>query len=186
MRSCLTHWCLLCTTLFLNGCAHPPSSPAPERIVASDPQTTETVAVGAIIEAAVATHANTERPTLETDRTLPRSLTISLDAQQFTYQVGGETVRVGSLSSGTEGHQTPTGHFSVLGKERDKVSSRYTNQLGMQAWMPYAIRFHGNYFLHEGWLPGYPDSHGCVRLGEQDARFLFEQMQPGDPVTVIH
>ena len=83
------------------------------------------------------------------------------------------------------GYPTPTGKFAVLGKEKDKVSSRYTNQLGMQAWMPYAIQFHGHYFLHEGWLPGYPDSHGCVRLGEKDARFLFEQMQLGDPVDVV-
>jgi lipoprotein-anchoring transpeptidase ErfK/SrfK len=51
--------------------------------------------------------------------------------------------------------------------------------------MPYSIQFSGHYFLHEGWLPGYPDSHGCVRVGEQDARFLFERMQIGDPVSVV-
>jgi lipoprotein-anchoring transpeptidase ErfK/SrfK len=56
----------------------------------------------------------------------------------------------------------------------------------MQAWMPYAIQFYGHYFLHEGWLPGYPDSHGCVRVGEQDARFLFERLRIGDPVLVVN
>ncbi|HSO82990.1 L,D-transpeptidase, partial [Thiocapsa sp.] len=81
--------------------------------------------------------------------------------------------------------RTPRGTFSVLSKDKDKVSSRYTNQLGMQAWMPYSIQFYGHYFLHEGWLPGYPDSHGCVRVGEKDARFLFERMKVGDLVSVV-
>lgn len=117
--------------------------------------------------------------------TAPRSLTIALGAQTFVYQEAAEVVRTGAISSGKSGHTTPIGHFRVLSKDRDKVSSRYTNQLGMQAWMPYAIQFNGHYFLHEGWLPGYPDSHGCVRVGEQDARFLFERLKIGDPVAVV-
>ena len=117
--------------------------------------------------------------------TAPRSLTISLGKQTFVYHEAAQVVRTGSISSGTPGHATPTGQFRVLSKDRDKVSSRYTNQLGMQAWMPYAIQFYGHYFLHEGWLPGYPDSHGCVRVGEKDARFLFERLKIGDPVAVV-
>jgi len=114
-----------------------------------------------------------------------RSVRIALGSQQFVYAEAGVPVRTGSISSGVPGHSTPTGHFAVLSKEQDKISSRYTNQLGMQAWMPYAIQFHGNYFLHEGWLPGYADSHGCVRLDEDDARFLFERLRIGDKVDVV-
>ncbi|WP_157174645.1 L,D-transpeptidase [Thiocystis violascens] len=125
-------------------------------------------------------------PDQRSEETQSRALTINLKTQQFSYLVDGEAVRSGPISSGAQGYPTPTGTFSVLGKEKDKVSSRYTNTLGMQAWMPYSIRFHGHYFLHEGWLPGYPDSHGCVRLGEKDARFLFERMKIGDRVEVVN
>ena len=114
-----------------------------------------------------------------------RSLTISLGDQAFEYKEDEAVVRSGPISSGKPGNPTPTGRFRVLSKNADKVSSRYTNQLGMQAWMPYSIQFHGHYFLHEGWLPGYPDSHGCVRVGEKDARFLFERLRIGDPVLVV-
>lgn len=114
-----------------------------------------------------------------------RAVEIALGSQRFVYAEDGVPVRTGPISSGAPGHSTPTGRFAVLSKEQDKVSSRYTNQLGMQAWMPYAIQFHGNYFLHEGWLPGYADSHGCVRLDEDDARFLFERLRIGDKVEVV-
>ncbi|BCU06740.1 L,D-transpeptidase [Allochromatium tepidum] len=115
-----------------------------------------------------------------------RSLTISLGDQAFEYKEDGAVVRSGPISSGKPGNPTPTGRFKVLSKDEHKVSSRYTNQLGMQAWMPYSIQFYGHYFLHEGWLPGYPDSHGCVRVGEKDARFLFERLRIGDPVLVVN
>lgn len=115
-----------------------------------------------------------------------RSLTISLGDQSFEYKENESVVRSGPISSGKPGNPTPTGRFKVLGKDEHKVSSRYTNQLGMQAWMPYSIQFYGHYFLHEGWLPGYPDSHGCVRVGEKDARFLFERLRIGDPVLVVN
>jgi lipoprotein-anchoring transpeptidase ErfK/SrfK len=115
-----------------------------------------------------------------------RSLTISLSDQAFEYKEEEAVVHAGPISSGKPGHPTPTGRFKVLSKNEHKVSSRYTNQLGMQAWMPYSIQFYGHYFLHEGWLPGHPDSHGCVRVGEQDARFLFERLKIGDPVVVVN
>ncbi len=105
-----------------------------------------------------------------------RELVISLAQQGFSYWEDGVLQRTGPISSGSAAHPTPKGRFRVLTKDPDKVSSRYTNQLGMPAWMPYAIQFHGHYFLHEGWLPGHPDSHGCIRLHEQDARFLFERL----------
>jgi lipoprotein-anchoring transpeptidase ErfK/SrfK len=128
----------------------------------------------------------TDAPTTDANATKHRSLTISLADQTFEYKEDESVVRSGPISSGRPGYPTPSGRFKVLGKDEDKVSSRYTNQLGMQAWMPYAIQFYGHYFLHEGWLPGYPDSHGCVRVGEQDARFLFERLRIGDPVLVVN
>jgi len=113
-----------------------------------------------------------------------RSLHIRLDSQAFEYFEDGEVLLAGPIASGKADAATPTGRFAVLSKDKDKVSSRYTNEIGTQAWMPYSLQFHGNYFIHEGWLPGYPASHGCVRLGHYDARLLFERMRVGDPVTV--
>lgn len=78
-----------------------------------------------------------------------RALTIRIGSQSFVYTEGDQVVRTGPISSGREGHSTPRGTFSVLSKQKDKVSSRYTNQLGWQAWMPYSIQFYGHYFLHE-------------------------------------
>jgi lipoprotein-anchoring transpeptidase ErfK/SrfK len=124
--------------------------------------------------------------TSRTNTAKHRSLTISLGEQSFEYKEDESVVRSGPISSGKPGNPTPTGRFKVLSKDEHKVSSRYTNQLGMQAWMPYSIQFYGHYFLHEGWLPGHPDSHGCVRVAEKDARFLFERLRIGDPVLVVN
>jgi hypothetical protein len=113
-----------------------------------------------------------------------RALRFHLSSQTFYYFEDGEPVLSGPIASGKPGSTTPTGKFSVLSKERDKQSSLYTNEIGTQAWMPYSLQFYGNYFIHEGWLPGYAASHGCIRLGHYDARLLFERMKIGDPVTV--
>jgi lipoprotein-anchoring transpeptidase ErfK/SrfK len=145
----------------LFGCAQTPSRPAPER-------------------APVA-----ETGTLGSAEQEVRALTIKIGSQRFFYTEGDTIVRTGPISSGKEDFETPLGEFSVLSKQKDKVSYRYTNQLGMSAWMPYSIQFTGHYFLHEGWLPGHPDSHGCVRVGEKDARFLFERLQTGDRIVVV-
>lgn len=166
------HWVALLASaiILVGGCAQAPSRPAPERKGS---------------EAAVpapAERAAPERPAAEPSS---RSLTIELGSQRFVYAEDDRVVRIGPISSGRAGYETPSGRFSVRSKQKDKVSYRYTNALGMRAWMPYSIQFHGDYFLHEGWLPGYPDSHGCVRVGEQDARFLFDRLRVGDPVTVV-
>lgn len=114
----------------------------------------------------------------------PRSLTIYLGSQTFAYVEGDRVVASGSISSGSAEHPTPTGSFRVLSKEKDKRSGSYTNYFDQNTPMPYALQFHGPYFVHEGWLPGHADSHGCVRLRYEDARFLFSRMKVGDEVVV--
>jgi lipoprotein-anchoring transpeptidase ErfK/SrfK len=174
---------LLVIAALAAGCAQTPSRPAPERKPADTAATVD--AAGAppsdeeVADEAEGSVDGREAPVAE------RALTIRIASQSFVYSEDDQVVRTGPISSGREGHGTPRGTFSVLSKQKDKVSSRYTNQLGWQAWMPYSIQFYGHYFLHEGWLPGYPDSAGCVRVGEKDARFLFERMKIGDPVSVV-
>lgn len=113
-----------------------------------------------------------------------RTLEIDLAAQGFRYVEDERLVRAGAISAGSPEHPTPTGHFKVLNKDKDKVSGSYTNAYDMPTPMPYAMQFYGPYFIHEGWLPGYADSHGCVRLHYEDARFLFERMKRGDAVII--
>ena len=115
----------------------------------------------------------------------PRSLTIYLGSQTFAYEEGDRLVANGPISSGSKEHPTPTGDFRVLSKEKDKRSGKYTNYFDQNTPMPYSLQFYGPYFIHEGWLPGHADSHGCVRLRYEDARFLFSRMKVGDRVRVI-
>jgi lipoprotein-anchoring transpeptidase ErfK/SrfK len=115
-----------------------------------------------------------------------RGLQFYLGTQTFDYLENGEVLVSGPIASGKASSPTPTGKFRVLSKHKDKESSRYDNEIGTPAWMPYSMQFFGNYFLHEGYLPGQPASHGCIRLGHDHARLLFERMRIGDPITVTN
>jgi lipoprotein-anchoring transpeptidase ErfK/SrfK len=113
-----------------------------------------------------------------------RAIKFYLGTQTFDYLENGEVLVSGPIASGKASSPTPTGKFRVLSKNKDKESSRYDNEIGTPAWMPYSMQFYGNYFLHEGYLPGQPASHGCIRLGHHHAKLLFERMKIGDPVVV--
>ncbi|WP_295388214.1 L,D-transpeptidase [uncultured Thiodictyon sp.] len=113
-----------------------------------------------------------------------RDLTVFIDTQTFEYVEDGQTVLSGPVSSGNAQHPTPTGDYRVLTKQIDKRSGKYTNDFNQPTPMPYSLQFRGPYFVHEGWVPGYPDSHGCIRLRYEDARLLFDRIQLGDPILV--
>lgn len=113
-----------------------------------------------------------------------RSLNIFLGSQTFEYLEDERVLLSGPVSTGTAEHPTPRGAFRVLSKDIDKRSGSYTNYFDQPTPMPYALQFYGPYYVHEGWLPGRPDSHGCVRLHYEDARLLFNRIQVGDPVVV--
>ena len=176
---------LLIAAALIVGCAQSPTRPAPERQPSDVSESAEDARASDRETDQADGEASVEPVAESTAEETKRALTIQIGSQSFVYSEGDQVVRTGPISSGREGHGTPRGTFSVLSKQKDKVSSRYTNQLGLQAWMPYSIQFYGHYFLHEGWLPGYPDSAGCVRVGEKDARFLFERMKIGDLVSVV-
>jgi lipoprotein-anchoring transpeptidase ErfK/SrfK len=73
----------------------------------------------------------------------------------------------------------------VLSKDADKRSGSYTNYFEQPTPMPYALQFYGPYYVHEGWIAGRPESHGCVRLHYEDAKFVFERIRVGDKVAVV-
>jgi lipoprotein-anchoring transpeptidase ErfK/SrfK len=114
-----------------------------------------------------------------------RKLTIRLQRQRFEYSEGGRVVHSGEITSGSPEHPTPRGAYSILSKELDKRSGSYTNYFDRPTPMPYALQFNGPYYVHEGWVAGIAESHGCVRLHYEDARFVYERMRVGDRVAVV-
>lgn len=52
--------------------------------------------------------------------------------------------------------------------------------------MPYFLRLHGGIGMHAGYLPGYPASHGCIRLPQQMAVEFFKDATVGTPVVIRH
>jgi hypothetical protein len=104
---------------------------------------------------------------------------VSIDRQRATLFADGLPVASTAISSGTPGHPTPTGLFTVIQKSRHHVSNLYN------ASMPYMqrITWSGS-ALHQGPLPGYPASHGCVRLTESFAQLLWKSTKMGARVIV--
>ena len=114
-----------------------------------------------------------------------RQLDIRLGSQTFNYYEDGQLVWSGKISSGAAEHPTPKGSFSVQSKLRNKRSGSYTNFFDRPTPMPYALQFSGPYWVHEGYVPNEPASHGCVRLRCEDAKFVYARIQVGDPVNVV-
>lgn len=113
-----------------------------------------------------------------------RQLDIRLAKQRFHYFEDGELVWTGPISAGTREHPTPKGDYRVQRKDVDKRSGSYTNFFERPTPMPYALQFRGPYWVHEGYVTGKPESHGCVRLRHADARFVFERIRVGDRIVV--
>jgi lipoprotein-anchoring transpeptidase ErfK/SrfK len=107
-------------------------------------------------------------------------IVISLTDQMGYVYRAGQLIGVTTLSSGRTDHETPTGVFPILGKEKIHHSKTYDN-----ASMPFMQRLN-NYgvALHGGNNPGYPASHGCVRLPMKFAARLFELTSTGTPVII--
>ena len=104
---------------------------------------------------------------------------VSLDKQRATLFADGVEIAQSKISSGTPEHPTPLGVFSVLQKSRHHVSNLY------DAPMPFMqrITWSGS-ALHEGPLPGYPASHGCVRLPNEFAQVLWKTTKLGARVII--
>jgi lipoprotein-anchoring transpeptidase ErfK/SrfK len=100
----------------------------------------------------------------------PVTVVVSLTEQRAYVYRNGIAIGVSTVSSGKEGRETPTGVFSILQKKVEHKSSLYNS-----APMPYMERLTWDGIaLHAGHLPGYPASHGCVRLPLAFAKSLYE------------
>ncbi|PUE89279.1 L,D-transpeptidase, partial [Xanthomonas hortorum pv. hederae] len=103
-----------------------------------------------------------------------------LTTQRATVYRNGIPIGITTVSSGRPGHETPPGVYTILQKEADHRSNLYNN-----APMPFMQRLTWDGIaLHGGALPGYPASHGCIRLPEAFARLLFAESRLGMMVVV--
>ncbi|MFK0204538.1 L,D-transpeptidase family protein [Agrobacterium sp. NPDC090283] len=102
---------------------------------------------------------------------------VSKSDQSLSLYENGEIIATSKVSTGKAGHETPSGIFSILEKRKYHESNIYS-----AAPMPFMQRLTwSGIALHEGKVPNYPASHGCVRLPSKFAKSLF-----GDTRTGVH
>jgi hypothetical protein len=105
---------------------------------------------------------------------------VDLGRQRATVYRNGVRIGVSTISSGKDGHETPTGVFTILEKNKEHHSKTYND-----ASMPYQQRLSWmGVAMHAGNLPGFPASHGCVRLPMEFAKNLFEVTPMGGTVVI--
>jgi lipoprotein-anchoring transpeptidase ErfK/SrfK len=110
----------------------------------------------------------------------PVRIVVSLSEQKAFVFKAGALVAASPVSTGKRGHETPTGTFPILEKQVHHRSNKYSNapMPFMQRLTPYGIA------LHAGHVPGYPASHGCIRLPWGFAKRLYGLTGYGTPVTI--
>jgi len=118
-------------------------------------------------------------PTFRLD---PLTMVVSLSQQKIDIYRGTTRVTTSKISSGKRGHETKIGVFSILEKRRYHRSNLYSD--APMPWMQ-RLTWSGT-ALHAGVVPGYPASHGCIRLPFSFAPKLFQLTSVGENVVVTH
>ena len=138
----------------------------------------------------------------------PAKVIIRLSDQTAYFYKGDQLVGKSKVSTGTPTHQTPRGSFKIAQKNKDHRSSLYgvfkdksgrvvDDDVDTRKDLPpppglvyegadmfHFMRFNGGVGMHAGLLPGYPASHGCVRMPAHMAKIFFENVSIGTPVIV--
>jgi hypothetical protein len=110
----------------------------------------------------------------------PMTIVISLDKQQLTLYANGHEIARSRVSTGTKANPTPTGVFSVIEKDRWHWSNLYDSA---PMHFMHRITWSG-LALHQGIVPNYPASHGCIRLPEAFVSQLFGVSKLGARVII--
>jgi lipoprotein-anchoring transpeptidase ErfK/SrfK len=136
------------------------------------------------------------------------SIKIYLQEQRAYFYKGDQMVGVSQVSAGREGHNTPKGAYKIIQKDKDHASNLYGDyvdatgnvvqkevELGKDpkppgaifqgAPMPFFMRITGGVGMHKGYLPGYPASHGCIRMPGKMAETFFNNVDLGTPVQIV-
>lgn len=111
----------------------------------------------------------------------PLVLVVSIKRQRVSIYAGLKKIAEAPISSGQRGYETPQGTFTILEKHKTHFSNLYAG-----APMPFMQRVTwSGVALHAGALPGYPASHGCIRLPFSFARQLFDLTSMGARVVIV-
>ena len=134
-------------------------------------------------------------------------IVVSISEQRAYFYKGKRVVGESTVSTGKPGFSTPPGNYSVVWKDKEHISTRfgdYVDDFGAVvksnvdsakdsrppgshfdgARMPYAMFFRGGYAMHQGYVPPYAASHGCIRLPREMADIFFDNAPLGTPVVV--
>lgn len=133
---------------------------------------------------------------------------IDLGSQVARFYRGGELIGQSPVSTGRRGYETRTGSYRILNKDKDHYSNLYgefVNSSGRVVGygdagdtpprgtryrpspMPYFLRLtHTGLGMHAGYLPGYPASHGCIRMPRKMARLFYKNISVGGQVDIVH
>lgn len=135
------------------------------------------------------------------------SILVNLRAQEAYLYYGGQRTASSRISSGREGYRTPVGRFHVIRKDEDHRSSVYGDYVDdsghvvkanvdsrrdrkpphshfVGSPMPFFLEFSPGYGLHQGYLPGVPASHGCIRMPYWKARQFYNAAHLGTVVVI--
>jgi len=134
-------------------------------------------------------------------------IVVHLSEQKAYFYKGKNLVGESTVSTGKPGFGTPPGHYHIVSKDKNHVSSEFGDYVDDEgnvikanidvrkdskprgthfdgARMPYCMHFNGGYAMHQGYVPPYAASHGCIRLPAEWAPHFFDAAQEGTPVIV--
>jgi hypothetical protein len=134
-------------------------------------------------------------------------IVVHLEEQKAYFYKGKMLVGESTVSTGKRGFSTPPGRYYIVSKDRNHVSSEFGDYIDDYgnvvksnidvrkdrkppgthfdgARMPYCMHFNGGYAMHEGYVPPYAASHGCIRLPRGMAEHFYNSASEGTPVIV--
>jgi lipoprotein-anchoring transpeptidase ErfK/SrfK len=134
-------------------------------------------------------------------------IVVHLTEQKAYFYKGKHLVGESTVSTGKKGFSTPPGHYSVVSKDKNHFSSEFGDYVDSEgnivvqnidvrkdrqpkgthfdpARMPYCMHFNGGYAMHQGYVPPYAASHGCIRLPQGMAERFYNNAPVGTSMTV--
>ena len=134
-------------------------------------------------------------------------IVVHISEQKAYFFKGKRVVGESTVSTGKRGFGTPPGHYSVISKDKNHFSSEFGDYIDSEgnivvqnidvrkdpkpkgthfdpAKMPYCMHFNGGYAMHQGYVPPFAASHGCIRLPQGFAEKFYNSAPVGTPVIV--
>lgn len=135
-------------------------------------------------------------------------IVIDLSEQTAYFYRGGRLAGISPVSTGMAGHRTPTGNFRISEKEYSHRSTLYGHYVSRSGYvirsmvdvrrvrrppgtvfrgasMDFMMRVNGSVTMHAGYVPGYPASHGCIRLPWHMAKIFYANTPVGTRVSIV-